>query len=160
MSDTAQAATFQLEKIFVKDLSLEIPHAPQVFLQQVQPALEVHIDSGAAQFADGLYEVTVTATVTARAGDSVLFLAEVVQAGIFQLRNVPAEELGPLLGIACPNMLFPYVRETVSDMVTRGGFPPVLLSPISFEQIYLQRLQGEGGAPAESGGGPRIEVAG
>jgi preprotein translocase subunit SecB len=158
MSESAQAATFQIEKIFIKDLSLEIPHAPQVFLQQAQPALEVHIDSGSAQFADGLYEVTVTATVTARAGEGVLFLAEVVQAGIFQLRNVPPEELGPLLGIACPNILFPYVREAVSDMVTRGGFPPVLLSPISFEQLYLQRLQGQAGAPGADG--PRIEVAG
>lgn len=160
MSESAQAATFQIEKIFIKDLSLEIPHAPQVFLQPQQPAIEVHIDSGAAQFADGLYQVTVSATVTARAGDSVMFLAEVVQAGIFQLRNVPPEELGPLLGIACPNILFPYVREAVSDMVTRGGFPPVLLNPISFEQLYLQRLQGQAGAPAENGGGPRIEVAG
>lgn len=160
MSDSAQPATFQLEKIYIKDLSLEIPHAPQVFLQQSEPQIEVRIDTGAAQFADGFHEVTVTATVTARAGERVLFLAEVVQAGIFQLRNVPPEELAPLLGIACANILFPYVREAVSDMVTRGGFPPVLLTPISFEQLYLQRLQGQGGAPGADGGGPRIEVAG
>jgi preprotein translocase subunit SecB len=160
MSEAPQAATFQIEKIYIKDLSLEIPHAPQVFLEQAQPQIEVRIDTGSAQFADGFHEVTVTATVTARAGDKVLFLAEVVQAGIFQLRNVPPEELAPLLGIACANILFPYVRESVSDMTTRGGFPPVLLTPISFEQLYVQRLQGEGGAPGTDGGAPRIEVAG
>ena len=148
-----QAATFQIEKVYVKDLSLEIPGAPQVFMDQAQPELEVRIDAGSAQFAEGYFEVTVTATVTARAGERTLFLAEVVQAGIFALRNVPAEELGPLLGIACPTILYPYVREAISDLVTRGGFPPVLLSPISFEQLYLQRMQGQ------SGDGPRIEVA-
>jgi len=157
MSETQQPqqqpATFQIEKVYVKDLSLEIPSAPQVFMGQAQPELEVRIDAGSAQFAEGYFEVTVTATVTARAGERTLFLAEVVQAGIFALRNVPAEELGPLLGIACPTILYPYVREAISDLVTRGGFPPVLLSPISFEQLYLQRMQGQ------SGDGPRIEVA-
>ncbi len=148
-----QSATFQIEKVYIKDLSLEIPNAPQVFMDQAQPELEVRIDSGSAQFAEGYFEVTVTATVTARAGSRTLFLAEVVQAGIFALRNVPAEELGPLLGIACPTILYPYVREAISDLVTRGGFPPVLLSPISFEQLYLQRMQNQ------SGDGPRIEVA-
>ena len=145
-----QQATFQIEKLYVKDLSLEIPHAPQVFAEQSQPQIEVHINTGESQFSEGYYEVTVSATVTARAGERTLFLAEAVQAGIFQLRNIPQQELGPLLGIACPNILFPYVRETISDLVIRGGFPPVLLSPISFEQLYLQRLQQPGGK------GPRI----
>ena len=157
MSETQQPqqqpATFQIEKVYIKDLSLEIPGAPQVFMGQAQPELEVRIDAGSAQFAEGYFEVTVTATVTARAGERTLFLAEVVQAGIFALRNVPAEELGPLLGIACPTILYPYLREAISDLVTRGGFPPVLLSPISFEQLYLQRMQ------SQSGDGPRIEVA-
>ena len=148
-----QAATFQIEKVYIKDLSLEIPNAPQVFMEQNQPELVVRIDSGAAPFGDGHYEVTVSATVTARAGERTLFLAEVVQAGIFGLRNVPEAELGPLLGIACPTILFPYVREAISDLVTRGGFPPVLLSPISFEQLYLQRTQNQ------TGDAPRIEVA-
>src|SRR5919109_3731386 len=136
-------ATFQIEKVYVKDLSLEIPNAPQAFMQQTQPQLEVRIDSGAAQFADGYYEATVSATVTAKAGDKTLFLAEAVQAGIFQLRNVPADDLRPLLGIACPTILFPYLREAISDLVIRGGFPPVLLAPVSFEALYVQRLQQE-----------------
>jgi len=150
-----QAATFQIEKLYVKDLSLEIPHAPQVFAEQAQPELEVRIDTGAAPFAEGYYEVTVSATVTARAGERTLFLAEAVQAGIFQLRNVGAEELGPILGIACPTILYPYLREAISDLITRGGFPAMLLSPISFEQIYMQRMQEQ----QKSGDGPRIEVA-
>ena len=160
MSETPsepQAATFQIEKEYVKDLSLEIPNAPQVFAEQAQPALEVRIDTGAAPFAEGYYEVTVSATVTARAGERTLFLAEAVQAGIFQLRNVGAEELGPILGIACPTILYPYLREVISDLITRGGFPAMLLSPISFEQIYMQRIQQE--QQPQSGEGPRIEVA-
>ena len=148
-----QPATFQIEKIYIKDLSLEIPNAPKVFLEQVQPQLEVRIDTGSDAFAEGYYEVTVTATVTARIGERTLFLAEAQQAGIFARRGVPAEELGPLLGIACPTVIFPYLRETISDVVIRGGFPPVLLAPLSFEALYLQRVQ------QKSGETPRIEVA-
>jgi preprotein translocase subunit SecB len=149
---------FQIEKIYVKDLSLEIPNAPQVFLEQSQPQLEVQIGSEAAGIAEAYYEVSVTATVTAKNGERTLFLAEAVQAGIFSVRNVSQEDLQPILGIACPNILFPYVRETISDLVTRGGFPPVLLSPISFEAIYLQRLQ-EQQNQSQQGGAPKIEVA-
>jgi preprotein translocase subunit SecB len=141
-----QGATFQIEKIYVKDLSLEIPNAPQVFAEQLQPQIDVNIDTGQQRFGEFFFEVTVSVTVTARAGERTLFLAEAVQGGIFQLRNVPDADLSPLLGIACPNVLFPYLRETISDLVTRGGFPALLLAPISFEQIYLQRLQQQQGA--------------
>jgi preprotein translocase subunit SecB len=153
MSDVAQQpASFQIEKIYVKDLSLEIPNAPQVFAEQVQPQIDVQIQSGEARFRDDLWEVTLSVTVTARAGERTVFLAEAVQAGLFMLRNIPEPDLGPVLGIACPTVLFPYVRETVSDLVTRGGFPPLLLTPISFEQLYTQRQQQPQGAnpqPAE-----------
>jgi len=150
----AQQATFQIEKIYVKDMSLELPNAPQVFAQAAQPQVEVQISSEAGQFAEGVYEVSVSATVTAKAGERTLFLAEAVQAGIFSVRNVPEEEMQPLLAIGCPNILFPYLRETISDMITRGGFPPVVLSPVSFEQIYLQRMQQQ-----QAAGGPQIEIA-
>jgi preprotein translocase subunit SecB len=136
-----QGATFQIEKIYVKDLSLEIPNAPQVYLEQAQPQIDVQIESGESRFQQDYYEVTLSVTVTARAGERTLFLAEAVQAGIFALRNIAESDLGPLLGIACPTVLFPYLRETISDLVTRGGFPPLLLTPISFEQLYLQRQQ-------------------
>jgi preprotein translocase subunit SecB len=137
--------TFQIEKIYVKDLSLELPHAPEVFLQTEAPQLEVQVHNESNQFADGLFQVVVTVTVTARAGEKTLFLAEAAQAGIFSVRGVPAADLDPLLGIACPNILYPYVRETISDLVTRGGFPPVLLAPVSFEAIYAQRQQAAAG---------------
>ena len=157
MSDGQQQTqpTFQIEKVYVKDMSLEIPHAPKVFLEQVQPQLEVQINTGSENFADGYYEVTVTATVTARVGERTLFLAEARQAGIFQLRGMPAEELGPLLGIACPTVVYPYLRETIQDMISRGGFPPVILAPLSFEALYLQQQQNA----AQGQLGPRVEAA-
>ena len=147
-----QAATFQIEKIYVKDLSLEIPHAPAIFTEQVQPEIQVQINTEAQQFGEGFYEVTVTATVTAKMGERTLFLAEAEQAGIFSLRNVPATDIGPLLGIACPNVIFPYLRETMSDVITRGGFPPLLLAPLSFEQLYLQQQ-------AQAQQGSQIQIA-
>lgn len=134
-----QPATFQIEKIYVKDLSLEIPHAPAIFTEQVQPEIQVQINTEAQQFGEGYYEVTVTATVTAKMGERTLFLAEAEQAGIFSLRNVPPADMAPLLGIACPTVIFPYLRETMSDVITRGGFPPLLLAPIAFDQLYLQQ---------------------
>lgn len=155
MSEDQQQPSFQIEKIYVKDLSLEIPNAPQVFVQQAEPQLEVQIDTAGAQFAEGYFEVSVSATVTAKSGERTLFLAEAVQAGIFSVRNVPEREMEPLLGIGCPTILFPYLRETISDLITRGGFPPVLLSPVSFEALYLQRSREQ----QQSGGGQKIEVA-
>jgi len=148
-ADTQQPA-FQIEKIYIKDISLEIPNAPQIFMQTEGPQLEVQVNNEASQFAEGYYECTVTVTVTAKAGDKTMFLAEAAQAGIFSIRNVPAEDLDPLLGIACPTILYPYVREAISDLITRGGFPPVLLAPVSFEALYQQRLQ--------QGEASRIEV--
>jgi preprotein translocase subunit SecB len=114
--------------------------------------VQIHNESQHMQ--DALYEVVVTVTVTAKAADKTMFLAEVAQAGIFSIVNVPAEDLDPLLGIGCPTILYPYAREAVSDMVTRGGFPPVVLAPVSFEALYLQRHQQQ-----PSGDQPRIEIA-
>lgn len=148
-----QQPSFQIEKIYVKDVSLEIPGAPQVFLDAQGPQLEIQVRNEAAQFADGLYEVAVTVTVTAKAGDKTLFLAEASQAGIFSVRGVPQADLEPLLSVACPTILYPYARETISDLVTRGGFPPVLLAPVSFEALYAQRKQ------QQAADGPRIELA-
>jgi preprotein translocase subunit SecB len=144
---------FQIEKLYAKDLSLEIPNAPQVFVQQSEPPqIEVQISNESAMFAENLYEVTVTVTVTAKSGERTLFLVEATQAGIFTLRGVPPAEIEPLLGIACPNIVYPYVREAISDLVTRAGFPPVVLAPVAFEAIYAQRQQ-------QAGAAPRIEVA-
>jgi preprotein translocase subunit SecB len=163
----AQQPSFQIEKIYVKDLSLEIPTAPQVFLQQAQPQLEVQLNTASNGFAEGYYEVAVTATVTARVGERTLFLVEASQAGIFAVRNVPPADLDPLLGVACPTIIFPYLRETISDLIVRGGFPPVLLSPVSFEALYMQRLQQQSqqsspqqpAQPGDTRAGPRIEIS-
>ncbi len=145
-----QQPVFSIEKIYVKDLSVEVPGAPQVFLQPEQPQLEVQI-SQSAQAVDGaLFEVMLVVTVTAKFGERTLFLVEATQAGIFQIRNVQKSDLDHILGIVCPNVLFPYARETISDTINRAGFPPVLLAPVNFEALYQQRVAEEG---------PRIEIA-
>jgi preprotein translocase subunit SecB len=145
-ADAAQPA-FQIEKLYVKDLSLEVPNAPEVFMQSEAPQLEIQIRNEAKQFADGLYDVVVTVTVTARAGDKTVFLAEAAQAGIFTVRGVPQPDLEPLLAIGCPTILYPYAREAISDLVGRAGFPPVVLQPVSFEQLYMDRQRQAGDAP-------------
>ena len=139
MSENEQPV-FSIEKIYIKDLSLEIPHAPKIFLERTQPKVEVQLHSEGQAVDDGLYEVSVTVTVTAKLEERTIFLIEAGQAGIFQIRNLPKEDLEPVLAIACPNILFPYVRETVSDLVTRAGFPPVLLAPVNFEALHQQRM--------------------
>jgi preprotein translocase subunit SecB len=145
---------FSIEKIYVKDASLEAPHTPQIFFEQTQPQVEVQLQSAAERIAEALYEVTVTVTVTAKAGERTCFLVEGAQAGIFQIRNIPEAELEPILGIACANILFPYARETIADLVARAGFPPIHLAPVNFEAMYAARKQAEAGAA-----GPRIEIA-
>lgn len=145
MAETEQAQ-FTIEKIYVKDLSLEIPNAPQIFLQREQPEVQVQLHTEAAAVNEGIYQCLLTVTVTAKLGEKTMFLVEAGQAGIFQIRNVPQQDLDPILSIACPNILFPYVRETISDTIGRAGFPPVLLAPVNFEVLYQQRLQQQQGA--------------
>lgn len=137
MSD--QQPVFNIEKLYVKDFSLELPNAPQCFLEKDPATIEIQIQTAGGAVGEGMFEATLTVTVTAKIADRTQFLVEVAQAGIFQIRNVPTSELEPIVAIACPNILFPYVREAVSDAVTRAGFPPVLLSPVNFEALYQQR---------------------
>jgi preprotein translocase subunit SecB len=145
MSDQAQQETqqpvFQIQRVYLKDMSLEQPNSPQIFLEQEAPAIEVAIDVSAEALAEGLFESTVTVTVTAKIKDKVAFLVEGKQAGIFEARNIPDEQLDPLLGIGCPNIVYPYLRANIADAITRAGFPPVHLSEINFEVFYQQRLQ-------------------
>lgn len=149
MSD--EQAIFSIEKIYVKDLSVEVPNAPQVFLQADSPKVDVQLGHAAQPIDTGLYEVTLTVTLTAKTEERTLFLVEAAQAAIFQIRNVPEADLAPVLAVVCPNVLFPYLRETVSDVINRAGFPPVLLAPINFEALYQQQL-----AQAQA---PKIEIA-
>ena len=154
MSDAGEQPVFGIEKIYVKDMSLEIPHAPDVFLSGEQPQVDIQLHNEGSLVGDGLYQVVLTATITAKSGEKTMFLVEVAQAGIFQIRNVPESDLEPILATACPNILFPYARETVSDVVARAGFPPVYLAPVNFDAIYMQRLQ-----QAKAEAGPKIEIA-
>ncbi len=133
--------TFSIEKVYLKDLSVEVPNAPEIFLETEAPTLEVNINSGARAVQDGMFEVVLTVTITARIKEKAIFLVEAAQAGVFQIRNVPEPDMGPLLGIACPNTLFPYARETISMVTARAGFQPVILAPMSFENIYQQQLE-------------------
>lgn len=134
-------ATFNIQRIYLKDMSLEQPNSPAIFLEQDGPSIEIQIDVGNEKLADNIYEATVTVTITAKIRDKVAFLIEGKQGGIFELRNIPSDQLDPLLGIACPNIIYPYLRANIADMVTRGGFPPIHLTEINFEVFYQQRKQ-------------------
>ena len=132
--------SLRIEKIYLKDLSLENPGAPQSFSSQDAPQVEVALRSRGEQIDEGVFECVLTITVTAKTGDKTLFLIEAAQAGVFRISGIPLSEVQPVLAIHCPNVLFPYVRETIADAITRAGFPPVHLDPINFELLYQQQL--------------------
>jgi preprotein translocase subunit SecB len=136
-----QGPAFGIEKIYIKDFSLEVPNAPQVFLEHGAPDVSIQIDNSGTPLGEGAFDATLTVTVTAKLGDKTLFLVEVSQAGIFRMVNVPENEIEPLLAVACPNILQAYAREVISDATMRAGFAPVMLQPINFDALYLQRLQ-------------------
>ena len=143
-----QQPVFTIEKIYIKDASLECPNSPAVFLQQQAPQVGIELANSGRAIGEGVFEVEITATVTSKLEENTVFLIEVKQAGIFQIRNLPNENIEPIIGVTCPNILFPYLREAVSDLVTRAGFPPVLLNPINFEALYLQQKQQQAQAAA------------
>ncbi|MDB5801602.1 MAG: protein-export chaperone SecB [Rhodocyclales bacterium] len=131
---------FNIEKLYVKDLSVEVPNAPQIFLESKNPEVGVELSTSTSALDEGFYEAVLRVTVTAKLPeDRTVFLVEVAQAAIFQIRNIPEADLQPVLAIGCPNILFPYAREAVTDAVTRAGFQPVLLQPVNFEALYHQR---------------------
>ena len=147
MADTPQApglpegtVGFTINKIYVKDLSLENPGAPQSFNQQEAPQVEIGLRTRGEQIEQDVYECVLTVTVTAKVADKTLFLVEVAQAGIFTIKGLPQQEMQPVIAVHCPTVLFPYLREAVADAVTRAGFPPVHLAPINFEVLYQQQL--------------------
>ena len=146
MSEQPQPV-FSIEKIYVKDLSLESPNSPHCFLEREAAQVEIQLGTAGNAVGEGTFEVVLTVTVTAKVGEKTQFLAEVAQAGIFVIQHVPQEDLEPIVAVACPNILFPYARETISDVVSRAGFPPVLLAPVNFENLYRQRLEAAAAAP-------------
>lgn len=150
MSENTQPV-FSIEKLYVKDLSLEVPNSPQVFLEREAPQVNVQLRTEGAPVNEGVFDVTLTITVSAKLpDDKTLFLVEVAQSGVFQIRNIPEAELEPVMMIGCPNILFPYAREAVSDAVTRAGFQPVILAPVNFEALYQAQKQEQGAQGVES----------
>ena len=138
-----EAPAFSIEKIYVKDVSLEVPNAPEIFLEQDSPEVGIQLQIGVKKLSEDAYDVTLTVTVTAKIGEKTVFLTEVGQGGIFRIRNIPEDNMAPLLSIACPNILFPYARETVASLATSAGFAPVVLQPVNFEALYAARAQQE-----------------
>jgi len=136
MSEQPIQPVFSIEKLFVKDLSVEVPNAPRIYLERDTPQVEIQMTTAAKPIDEGYFEVVVSVTVTAKLAEKTVFLVEASQGGVFQIRNVPQEELESVLGITCPNILYPYVREVVSDAVVRAGFAPVMLNPVNFEAIF------------------------
>ncbi len=151
MAEQDLTPVFQIQRVYLKDLSLEQPNSPQILLEQEQPQVDINLGLEAQPVADGMFEVAVTATVTTRIKDKTLFLVEAKQAGIFELRNIPDEQINPIIGIACPQIVYPYLRASVADIITRAGFPPVHLAEVNFQAMYeaqqQEQMGGNGASP-------------
>jgi preprotein translocase subunit SecB len=155
MADADQTPVFQIQRIYLKDMSLEQPNSPQILLTAQQPEVDINLSLAAEPVTEGVFEVTVTATVTTKIADKTLFLVEAKQAGIFEIRNIPEDQMNPIIGIACPQIIYPYLRAIVSDICTRAGFPPVLLAEVNFQAMFeaqqQQQAQAAAGLPAANG---------
>ena len=141
MSEEQAKPVFQIQRVYLKDLSLEQPNSPAILTSTEQPNVDIQLGVGMEQVADGIVEVTVTATVTTKIEDKTVFLVEAKQAGIFEVRNLPEDQMGPVIGIACPQIIYPYLRGNVADVIQRAGFPPVHLAEINFQAMYEQQQQ-------------------
>lgn len=140
MSAQEQNPVFAIQRMYLKGMSLELPHAPAIFLENQQPSVEVQLDVSHAEVVEAIHEAVVTVTLTTKVGDKIAFLVEVAQAGIFEIRHVPVDQMDILLNVVCANMVFPYLRANLADAVQRTGFPPIHLAEFNFEAIYQQRL--------------------
>ncbi|MBX9612958.1 MAG: protein-export chaperone SecB [Burkholderiales bacterium] len=143
----AQDPVFQIQRVYLKEASLEQPNSPAILLEQEQPAVDIQLGVDAKPVAEGIFEVSVMATITTKIGERTVFLVEARQAGIFEIRNLPQDQMGPILGIACPQIVYPYLRGNVADLIQRGGFPAVHLAEINFQAMYEQQ-QAEAQSPA------------
>ncbi len=148
----AAEPVFQIQRVYLKDLSLEQPNSPAILLEQQQPTVDIQLGVEAQNVTEGIFEITVSATVQTKIDDRTVFLVEAKQAGIFEIRNLPEDQMGPILGIACPQIVYPYLRGNVADVIQRGGFPPVHLAEINFQAMYeQQQAQAAGqGLPANA----------
>ena len=144
MTDNVAEATpvFQIQRVYLKEASLEQPNSPAILLEQQQPTVDIQLGVEATPAAEGVYEVAVTATVHTKIADKTVFLAECKQGGIFEIRNIPEDQMGQIMGIACPQIVYPYLRGNMADLITRAGFPPVHLAEINFQAMYEQQQAG------------------
>ena len=148
MAEANLDPVFQIQRVYLKEVSLEQPNSPAILVQQEQPSVDIQLGVDGTNVADGIFEVTVTATVHTRLGDKTMFLVEAKQAGIFECRNMPPEQLNAVLGIACPQIVYPYLRGNVADVIQRGGFPPVNLAEINFQAMFEQQQAQAAGNPS------------
>ena len=149
MADQDTTPVFQIQRVYLKDLSLEQPNSPAILLEQEQPSVDIQLSVEAAPVAEGIFEVAVTATVQTKIQDKTVFLVEAKQAGIFEIRNLPEEQMGAIMGVACPQIVYPYLRGNVADVITRAGFPPVHLAEINFQAMFEQQAaQAAAAAPS------------
>ena len=139
---------FTIQKIYTKDMSFETPNSPQIFTEQWEPSVDFNLGSNVQPLENGLYEVALAVTITVKSGEKIAYLVEVNQAGIFTLAGFSDEEMGPMVGSFCPNILFPYAREAITDLVTKGGFPQLLLAPVNFDALYAQHIQAQQQVPS------------
>ncbi|BDX22365.1 protein-export protein SecB [Polynucleobacter sp. TUM22923] len=139
-ADNSKEPGFRIQRIYLKDLSLEQPHAPQILLIAAEPQVEVEVDVAVTRLSDDIFEVALIATVTAKVDDKALFLVEAKQAGIFEFNNIPPEQVDPMLGIACPTILYPYLRSNIADTISRAGFQPIHLNEMNFHGMYEHRM--------------------
>ena len=147
-----QDPVFNIQRVYLKGASLEQPNSPAILLEQEQPSVDINLGVNVENVADGVFEVTVTATVQTKIQDKTVFLVECQQAGIFEIRNVPEDQMGGLIGVACPQIVYPYLRGNVADLIQRGGFPPVHLAEINFQAMYQQQQE----AAAQEGGAAQL----
>ena len=143
-----QEPVFQIQRVYLKESSLEQPNSPSILLEQEQPVVDIQLGVDSKPIADGMYEVSVTATVHTKIKDRTVFLVEARQSGIFEIRNLPEDQMGPIMGIACPQIVYPYLRGNVADLIQRAGFPPVHLSEINFQSMYEQQQARQAGQAA------------
>lgn len=152
---TEENPVFQIQRVYLKDLSLEQPNSPGILLESEQPNVDIQLGVEAAPISDGLYEISVTATVHTRINDKTVFLVEAKQAGIFEIRNIPEDQMAPIMGVACPQIVYPYLRGNVADIVNRAGFPPVHLAEINFQAMFEQQQQAQTAGTGDNPGLPQ-----
>jgi preprotein translocase subunit SecB len=151
-----ETPVFQIQRVYLKGASLEQPNSPAILLEQEAPSVDIQLGVNAGPVADGIFEVTITATVQTKIKDKTVFLVEASQSGIFEIRNLPEEQMSQIMGIACPQIVYPYLRGNVADLIQRGGFPPVHLAEINFQAMFEQQQQQQAAAAAAGEASPKL----